>query len=117
MQGLLRLDDAIPWEGLSAGDIGDEKGWILQRAHAEVGGLLLISDADEEIADSCALEGGGINEDEAIVFINHLDDSDEARNLGLRSLRLARGEFRKPGKSFDQEREFGLLLRLLGLAR
>jgi hypothetical protein len=110
----LRFNDAVPWRGLSAGNISDEKGGILQIAHAEVSGLFLIPDADEEISGSCALEGGGIDEDEAIVFINHLDDSDNAGNLGLRRLRPAEGEFRKPGKGCDQERAFGFWVRRLG---
>jgi hypothetical protein len=110
----LRFNDAVPWRGLSAGNISDEKGGILQIAHAEVSGLFLIPDADEEISGPCALEGGGIDEDEAIVFINHLDDSDNAGNLGLRSLRPAEGEFWKPGKGCDQERAFGFWLRRLG---
>ena len=74
--GALRFDDAVPWRRLSAGNISNEKGRILEIAHAEVSGLFLISDADEEISGRCALKGGGINEDEAIIFINHLDDSD-----------------------------------------
>ena len=89
--GALGFDDAVPWGGLSAGNIGDEKGRIFQIAHAEVGGLFLIADADEEISGSGALEGGGIDEDEAIVFINHLDDADEAGHLSLGRLRPPEG--------------------------
>jgi hypothetical protein len=89
--GASRFNDAVAWRGLSASDISNEEGGILQIAHAEVGGLFLFPDADEEISGCSTLEGGGINEDEAIVFINHLDNSDEARNLGLRSLRTAKG--------------------------
>ena len=103
----LRFDDAVAWRRVAAGDISNEKGRILQSAHAEVGGLLLIPDADEEISGSGALKGGGIDEDETIVFINHLDDSDEAWDLGLRRLWRAEGEFRKPGKGCDQERALG----------
>ena len=98
---LLGFNDPVPWCGLSAGDIGDEKGGILQIAHAEIGGFLLIPDADEEISGSRTLEGGRIDEDKAIVFINHLDDPDEVRNLGLGSLRSAGGEFWEPGKGCD----------------
>lgn len=107
----LRFDDAVAWRRVAAGDISNEKGRILQSAHAEVGGLLLIPDADEEISGSGALKGGGIDEDETIVFINHFDDSDEAWDLGLRRLWSAEGEFRKPGKGCDQERAFGLWFR------
>ena len=107
---MLRFDDAVPWRRFSAGDISDEKGRILQIAHAKIGGLLLIPDADEEISGGCSLEGGGINEYEAIVFIDHLDDSDDAGNLGLGSLRAAERKFRKPGKGSDEERAFGLWL-------
>jgi hypothetical protein len=107
----LRFNDAVPWRGLSAGNIGNEKGRIFQIAHAEVGGLFLIPDADEEISGPGALEGGGIDEDEAIVFINHLDDADEAGHLSLGSLRPPEGKVRKPGKGCDQERALGLWFR------
>jgi hypothetical protein len=110
----LRFNDAVPWRGLSAGNIGNEKGRIFQIAHAEVGGLFLIPDADEEISGPGALKGGGIDEDEAIVFINHLDDADEAGHLSLGSLRPPEGKVRKPGKGCDQERAFGLRLRRRG---
>jgi hypothetical protein len=109
--GGLRLNDAVSGRGLPAGNISNEKGRILQSAHAEVAGLLLIPDGDEEISGSGALKGGGINENETIVFINHFDDSDEAWDLGLRRLRTAEREFRKPGKGCDQERAFGLWFR------
>jgi hypothetical protein len=109
--GALRFDDAVAWGRVSAGDISNEKGGILQSAHAEVGGLLLIPDGDEEISGSGALKGGGIDENETIVFINHFDDSDEAWDLGLRRRRTAEREFRKPGKGCDQERAFGLWFR------
>ena len=112
--GGLRFNDAVPRRGLSAGNISNEERRILQIAHAEVSGLSLIPDADEEISGSCALEGGGIDEDKSIVFINHLDDSDNAGNLGLRRLRPADVEFRKPGKGSEQERAFGFWLRRLG---
>jgi hypothetical protein len=86
-----RFEDAVTWGGLSAGDICDEKGGILQIAHAEVSGFLLFSDANEEISGCGTLKGAGIDENEAIIFIDHLDHSDEARNLGLRRLRAAEG--------------------------
>lgn len=105
------FNDAVAWGGLSAGNIGDEKRRIFQIAHAEVGGLFLIPDADEEISGSGALEGSGIDEDEAIVFINHLDDADEAGHLSLGRLRPPEGKFRKPGKGSDQERAFSPRLR------
>ena len=109
-----RFNDAVSWRGLSAGNISNQKGGILQIAHAKVSGLFLIPDADEEISGSCALEGGGIDEDEAIVFINHLDDADEAGHLGLGRLRPPEGKFRKPGKGGDQERAFSPRLRRRG---
>jgi hypothetical protein len=115
----LRFKDAITWQRGSAGDIRDEKGGIVQGAHAEIGGLFLIPDADEKVPGSRSLKRGRIDEDKSVVFINHLDHSDEPGDLGLRSWRPA-GEFWKrlePGKGSDEEGAFWFCLRRLGLGR
>ena len=105
--GALRFDDAVAWRRVAAGDISNEKGRILQSAHAEVGGLLLIPDADEEISGSGALKGGGIDEDETIVFINHFDDSDEAWDLGLRRLWRRKESFGSQEKAATRNGRLG----------
>jgi hypothetical protein len=115
----LRFQDAITWRGGSAGDICDEKGGIVQGAHAEVGGLLLIPDADEKVPGPRSLKCSRIDEDKSVVFIDHLDHSDEAGNFGLGSSRPA-GEFwqrSEPGKGSDEEGALWFCLRRLGLGR
>ena len=85
------------------------KGGFFRCAHAEVGGFLLIPDADEEVAGFGALEGGGIDQDEAIFFIDRFDDSDEAGDLSGRRLGLAGEEIREGCNPGEDARDQGPL--------
>ncbi len=84
-----RFKDAIACRRVTAGDICDQERRVFQGSHAKVGGFFLVPDADEEVACRCGLKGGGIDQDEAIVLIDHFNDSNKTGDLGGRSFGLS----------------------------
>ena len=102
------LADAVARGGSSAGDVSDEEGGIFQITHAQIGGFLLIADTDQKVAGFRALEGGRIDEDEAILFADGFDDSDEAWDLSLGRRGLAGNEARNLSEPGEQERSLRL---------
>jgi len=81
--------DAIAGRRSSTGNIGNKEGRIFQGAHTQIGGFFLIFDTYQKVARLSGLECGGINENEAILHVDHFDDSDEAEDLGLGRLCFA----------------------------